>query len=192
MKKDYLKNKRGLPSEVKKTIIIILVIILVILFMYFLTTRILAKDSDNKNKVTENAIQYDEILAGESFNMSNKEYYVIYFDSSDEYSSVSSLISSYQLNNNTIKLYSVDLNNGMNSKYITDGDIIYDDASSLKVKPNTLIKFNDGDVSEVITDINEITNILNGQCKDRLIQSVFFHLLFRYYFFYDKIVRVMG
>lgn len=162
MKKDYLKNKRGLPSEVKKTIIIILVIILVILFMYFLTTRILAKDSDNKNKVTENAIQYDEILAGESFNMSDKEYYVIYFDSSDEYSSVSSLISSYQLNNNTIKLYSVDLNNGMNSKYITDGDIIYDDASSLKVKPNTLIKFNDGDVSEVITDINEITNILNG------------------------------
>ena len=160
MKRDYLKSKKGLPSEVKKTIIIILVAAVLLVGMYFLTTVILSKDNE-KEKITENAIQYDEILAGESFNQ-NGVYYVIYYDSTDEYSTISSLISSYQLNNTDTKLYSVDLSNGMNKKYITDGDIVTSDASSLRVKDNTLLKFNNGEVSEVITDTSEITNFLNS------------------------------
>ncbi len=161
MKRDYLNSKKGLPSEVKKTIIIIVVAALLLVGMYFLTTLILSKDTEEE-KVTENAIQYDEILAGESFNQGDGEYYVIYYDSSDQYSTISSLISSYQLNNSDTKLYSVDLSNGMNKKYVTDGDIVTDDASSLRVKSNTLLKFKDGEVIETITDINEITNILNS------------------------------
>ena len=163
MKKNkIIDTKREMPSEVKRGIIIVVVAVLVVLFMYFLTTRILAKDdSSNEDKVRENAIQYDEILAGESFNKTG-EYYVIYYDSTDQYSSISSLISSYQLNNKDVKLYSVDLSDGMNKKYITDGNIVTKDASSLKVKENTLIKFNNGKVDEDITDMNEITSILNS------------------------------
>lgn len=162
MKKDYLNKKKGLPSEVKKTIIIIVVAVVLLVGMYFLTTVILNKDSDDNSKITENAIQYDEILAGESFNQSEDEYYVIYYDSSNEYSVISSLISSYQLNNSDTKLYSVDLADGMNKKYVTDGDIVTDNASSLRVKDTTLLKFNNGEVSEVITDTNEITSFLNS------------------------------
>lgn len=162
MKKDYLNKKKGLPSEVKKTIIIIVVAVVLLVGMYFLTTVILNKDSDDNSKITENAIQYDEILAGESFNQSEDEYYVIYYDSSNEYSVISSLISSYQLNSSDTKLYSVDLADGMNKKYVTDGNIVTDNASSLRVKDTTLLKFNNGEVSEVITDTNEITSFLNS------------------------------
>ena len=162
MKKDYLNKKKGLPSEVKKTIIIIVLAVVLLVSMYFLTTVILNKDRDDNSKITENAIQYDEILAGESFNQSEDEYYVIYYDSSNEYSVISSLISSYQLNNSDTKLYSVDLADGMNKKYVTDGDIVTDNASSLRVKDTTLLKFNNGEVSEVITDTNEITSFLNS------------------------------
>ena len=162
MKKDYLNKKNGLPSEVKKTIIIIVVAVVLLVGMYFLTTVILNKDSDDTSKITENAIQYDEILAGESFNQSEDEYYVIYYDSSNEYSVISSLISSYQLNSSDTKLYSVDLADGMNKKYVTDGNIVTDNASSLRVKDTTLLKFNNGEVSEVITDTNEITSFLNS------------------------------
>ena len=161
MKRDYLNSKNGLSSEVKKTIIIIVVAVLLLVGMYFLTTLILSKDTEEE-KVTENAIQYDEILAGESFNQGDGEYYVIYYDSSDQYSTISSLISSYQLNNSDTKLYSVDLSNGMNKKYVTDGDIVTDDASSLRVKANTLLKFEDGEVTETITDTNKITSFLNS------------------------------
>ena len=162
MKKDYLNKKKGLPSEVKKTIIIIVVAVVLLVGMYFLTTVILNKDSDDTSKITENAIQYDEILAGESFNQSEDEYYVIYYDSSNEYSVISSLISSYQLNSSDTKLYSVDLADGMNKKYVTDGNIVTDNASSLRVKDTILLKFNNGEVSEVITDTNEITSFLNS------------------------------
>ena len=134
---------------------------LLLVGMYFLTTAILNQDTPEE-KITENAIQYNEILAGESFNQGDGEYYVIYYDSSNEYSTISSLISSYQLNNSDTKLYSVDLSNGMNKKYITDGDIVTDNASSLRVKDTTLIKFNDSEVSEVITDVNEIKRVLNS------------------------------
>ena len=161
MKRDYLNSKNGLSSEVKKTIIIIVVAVLLLVGMYFLTTLILSKDTEEE-KVTENAIQYDEILAGESFNQGDGKYYVIYYDSSDQYSTISSLISSYQLNNSDTKLYSVDLSNGMNKKYVTDGDIVTDDASSLRVKANTLLKFEDGEVTETITDTNKITSFLNS------------------------------
>ncbi len=161
MKKEHLSNKGGLPSEVKKTIIIIVIALFLLVGMYFLTKVILNKDVE-EDKIMENTIQYDEILAGESFNQDEDEYYVIYYDSSNEYSTISSLISSYQLNNSDTRLYSVDISNGMNKKYVTDEDIITDNASSLKVKDNTLLKFRNGEVSEVITDINEITNYLNS------------------------------
>lgn len=161
MKKEYLNSKKGLPSEVKKTIIIVVVAAVLLAFMYFLTNLILSKDVTDEERVTENAIQYDEILAGESFNQDG-EYYVIYYDSSDSYSSISSLISSYQLNSTDTKLYSVDLANGMNKKYITDGDVVTTNASSLKVKDTTLLKFKNGKVTDTITDITEITNFLNS------------------------------
>ena len=161
MKKEYLNSKKGLPSEVKKTIIIVVVAAVLLAFMYFLTNLILSKDVTDEERVTENAIQYDEILAGESFNQGG-EYYVIYYDSSDSYSSISSLISSYQLNSTDTKLYSVDLANGMNKKYITDGDVVTTNASSLKVKDTTLLKFENGKVTDTITDITEITNFLNS------------------------------
>ena len=72
------------------------------------------------------------------------------------------MLSSYQLNNSDTKLYSVDLANGMNKKYVTDGDVVTDGASSLRIKDTTLLKFTDGEVTETITDTNEITSFLNS------------------------------
>ena len=162
MKKKCLNSKKGLNDEVKKTIIIIVVAVILLVAMYFLTTFILNNDDTEEEKITENTIQYDEILAGQSFNQSDDEYYVIYYDSTDEYSTIGSLISSYQLNNTDVKLYSVDLSNGMNSKYVTDSDVVTDNASSLKVKDTTLLRFEDGEVVETITDLDEITEFLNS------------------------------
>ena len=162
MKKKCLNSKKGLNDEVKKTIIIIVVAVILLVAMYFLTTFILNNDDTEEERITENTIQYDEILAGQSFNQSDDEYYVIYYDSTDEYSTIGSLISSYQLNNTDVKLYSVDLSNGMNSKYVTDSDVVTHNASSLKVKDTTLLRFEDGEVVETITDLDEITEFLNS------------------------------
>lgn len=162
MRKDILKDKDEIPVEIKRVIIISVVILIVLVGIYFLTEVILNKDSDDSDKVTENAIQYEEILAGESFNQSEDKYYVIYYDSTDEYSSISSLISSYQMNDKEVKLYSVDLSNGMNKAYVTDGNVVTNNASSLRVKANTLLEFTNNKVTDVITANSEIINILNS------------------------------
>ena len=162
MRKDILKDKDEIPVEIKRVIIISLVILIVLVGIYFLTEVILNKEDDDSDKVTENAIQYEEILAGESFNQSEDKYYVIYYDSTDEYSSISSLISSYQMNDKEVKLYSVDLSNGMNKSYVTDGNVVTTNASSLRVKANTLLEFTSKKVTDVITDNDEIIDILNS------------------------------
>ena len=77
MRKDILKDKDEIPVEIKRVIIISLVILIVLVGIYFLTEVILNKEDDDSDKVTENAIQYEEILAGESFNQSEDKYYVI-------------------------------------------------------------------------------------------------------------------
>ena len=161
MRKDILKDKDEIPVEIKRVIIISVVILIVLVGIYFLTEVILNKESDS-DKVTENAIQYEEILAGESFNQSEDKYYVIYYDSTDEYSSISSLISSYQMNDKEVKLYSVDLSNGMNKAYVTEGNVVTTNASSLRVKANTLLEFTNKKVTDVVTDNSEIINILNS------------------------------
>ena len=162
MRKDILKDKDEIPVEIKRVIIISVVILMVLVGIYFLTEVILNKEDDDSDKVTENAIQYEEILAGESFNQSEDKYYVIYYDSTDDYSSISSLISSYQMNDNEVKLYSVDLSNGMNKSYVTDGNVVTTNASSLRVKANTLLEFTSKKVTDVITDNDEIIDILNS------------------------------
>ena len=162
MRKDILKDKDEIPVEIKRVIIISVVILIVLVGIYFLTEVILNKEDDDSDKVTENAIQYEEILAGESFNQSEDKYYVIYYDSTDDYSSISSLISSYQMNDNEVKLYSVDLSNGMNKSYVTDGNVVTTNANSLKVKANTLLEFTNKKVTDVITDNDEIIDILNS------------------------------
>lgn len=162
MRKDILKDKDEIPVEIKRVIIISVVILIVLVGIYFLTEVILNKEDDDSDKVTENAIQYEEILAGESFNQIEDKYYVIYYDSTDDYSSISSLISSYQMNDNEVKLYSVDLSNGMNKAYITDGNVVTTNANSLRVKANTLLEFTNKKVTDVITDNDEIIDILNS------------------------------
>ena len=162
MKKNNVKIKSNkLPDEVKRAIIIVIVFVLLLVAMYFLTTKILESDNED-NKVTENAIQYNEILAGSSFNQSEEDYYVIYYDRSDEYSNYESLISSYQLNSMGTKLYSVDLSSGMNKKYLTEGNIVTKSANELRVKATTLLRFKDNKVTEVITDTNKIIEFLNS------------------------------
>ena len=156
---NYTTNSE-LSTDARKVIIIVACVAVLLIAMYFLTTRILEKQN-NDTAFTELPIQYDQILAGSSFNQQQEEYLVIYYDASDEYSSLPSLVSSYQSGDHDIKLYSVDLSDVMNAKYLTEGDVVTDSPSSLRVKDPTVLRFRNQEVSEVITDMNEITSLLS-------------------------------
>lgn len=161
MNKGYYSESSEFKGTGKRVVIILLCVVLLFGLMYFLTTRILSKEVTKKRKqseVTESTIQYEKILAGESFTMEQEEYYVVYYDSTD--TNLSSTIATYQADKKDIKLYSVDLNDGMNKKYITDSDINTSSIENLKVKNPTLIHFKNKEVVDTITDENEIKDYL--------------------------------
>ena len=161
MNKGYYSENNEFKGTGKRVVIILLCVVLLFGLMYFLTTRILSKEVTKKRKqseVTESTIQYEKILAGESFTMEQEEYYVVYYDST--YTNLSSTIATYQADKKDIKLYSVDLNDGMNKKYITDSDINTSSIENLKVKNPTLIHFKNKEVVDTITDENEIKDYL--------------------------------
>ena len=161
MNKGYYSENNEFKGTGKRVVIILLCVVLLFGLMYFLTTRILSKEVTKKRKqseVTESTIQYEKILAGESFTMEQEEYYVVYYDSTD--TNLSSTIATYQSDKKDIKLYSVDLNDGMNKKYITDSDINTSSIENLKVKNPTLIHFKNKEVVDTITDENEIKDYL--------------------------------
>ena len=161
MNKGYYSENNEFKGTGKRVVIILLCVVLLFGLMYFLTTRIISKEVTKKRKqseVTESTIQYEKILAGESFTMEQEEYYVVYYDSTD--TNLSSTIATYQADKKDIKLYSVDLNDGMNKKYITDSDINTSSIENLKVKNPTLIHFKNKEVVDTITDENEIKDYL--------------------------------
>ena len=161
MNKGYYSENNEFKGTGKRVIIILICVVLLFGLMYFLTTRILSKEVTKKRKqseVTESTIQYEKILAGESFTMEQEEYYVVYYDSTD--TNLSSTIATYQADKKDINLYSVDLNDGMNKKYITDSDINTSSIENLKVKNPTLIHFKNKEVVDTITDENEIKDYL--------------------------------
>ena len=109
MNKGYYSENNEFKGTGKRVVIILICVVLLFGLMYFLTTRILSKEVTKKRKqseVTESTIQYEKILAGESFTMEQEEYYVVYYDSTD--TNLSSTIATYQADKKDIKLYSVD------------------------------------------------------------------------------------
>lgn len=140
------KIKTSYPTEVgsivKITIIVLLVLILVYLFTALITGKIkLGNKDDNNSEVT---IQYEEILAGESFNQREEEYLVLFYDFTATDASVySNLLTNYKSTNGSIKYYTVNMASGMNQLYKTEEASVLDvsKASLLKVKDVALIRF---------------------------------------------------
>ncbi len=160
-KKQKLKIEKNRVSDTTKTAIVIIICILILMgIMYFITTKIQSKEENKKAEKIETVIQYDKILAGESFDQKEEEYLVIYYDSTDKYSILKSLISTYQAKSDVMRLYSVDLADGMNKKYIGE-EMMTESPTTLQVKNPTLLRFKDNKVVEVITSNSEINEYLS-------------------------------
>ena len=170
MSKRKIKNKKNIHygkqetyfnEEFKKLAIIVGIVVLIFIVTYLIIGIFVTKEIKWFQKDTENetitTIQYKKILAGETFNQNQEEYYVIFSDSEKyNYPVYESLIN----NNIDKKIYIVDLANPLNKRYISDtGNSSVQNISDLKVKDDTLIK------------INNKTNVMYIEGKDGIIDS---------------------
>lgn len=153
--------------EFGKVVKIFIAIILFFVIFYFLTVFILERGDSSFNVIdttpTEDDIQYQEILAGNSFSVDNDHYYVLYYDMSTEdlKSTYTNIISTYEEQDDHDSIYTVDMSSAFNKKYLSD------DANSevkvvdnLKISGPTLIEFQDGSVVSYIEGQEAITKKL--------------------------------
>lgn len=177
MKKKQKKNKVNINTtndlEISKVVKILVGVLLVLGVTYFvaaLMTGDIKFNKKDKKEETEIAIQYDEILAGETFKQKDSEYYVMYFNFTDNVaSSYLSFRDTYSYKENSLDFYIVDLEKGFNQSFIKEENGEYkENASSiedLKVTNPTILKVSNHKVVEQIEGRAEVLKYLTEITK---------------------------
>lgn len=167
--RNYIKTTTT-DIEYMKVIKIAIGVILVLGIVYLVTALATGEIKLKKEEVIkeETKIQYEEIIAGEVFNRTADDYYVLLFNFTDTFASYYlSKIDSYNAKDNSLPFYIVDLEKSQNGDYVTE-DEDYDigkpnQISDLKVVNPTLLKISNGKTSEVVVGRENILNFFNEQ-----------------------------
>lgn len=167
-KKKIEQINSDFSSNVWHYVTVVSCVIIFICLFYLLTVYITSKNSadtknDDNEKTSESAISYNETIVGRSFSIADGEYIIVYYDKTDDdvSSSCSSAISTYKSKENHLDIYSVNMGDGLNKKYVGD-DSNHNPANAGEIVINgpTLIKFNGGEVVDYIEGLDEITEYL--------------------------------
>lgn len=137
-------------SVIKIAIIVLVIFAVVYFFTAFATGKI--KFGKDKEQNEETKVQYEEILAGESFTQTSEDYLVLFYDStSTEAGLYNTLLTNYKMKANALKFYKVDMANPMNQMYKTEenSNLFVAKAADLKIKESALIHFVNHQVSSV-------------------------------------------
>lgn len=165
MAKNKIKQEKYYSDEqmeIRKFIQILIIIVVLILGVYFFTRIFVSKDLFNKDeevtKPVAGSIDYNTTIIGSIFNKPEEEYYVLMYDIKNPQAVYySGLITSYKRNEKSLKVYTVDLNNELNKKYIKDEENLNTkDLNKFAVKNIALLKISKGNIIEASSDIEDI------------------------------------
>lgn len=173
-KKNKVKiNTTTNDLEVTKVVKILVGVLLVLGITYliaaFITGDIKLGKKQEKEK-TEVEIQYEEILAGETFKQDASEYYVMYFNFTDNIAaSYLTFKDTYSYKENSLDFYIVDLEKGFNQTFIkkeTEEDKKYADSiDDVKVSNPTILKISNHKVVERVEGKQDVLNYLSEITK---------------------------
>ena len=160
MKRKNTRNYRTTTStevDYMKVIKIGIGVLLVLGIVYFVTAIASGeiKFGKKEKEKVETEIQYQEIIAGETFNRKASEYYVLFMNFTDSYASYYlSLIDNYNGTDNSLPFYTVDIEKKINTDYVTN---------TLKVENPTILKISNSNTVETITGKDNILNFFNNK-----------------------------
>ena len=162
IKKKIEEVNGDFSSGIWNKVFVVIGVLCFILVFYLLTLYLTNKGDTTSYKTTpsEATISYTKIIAGRSFSVDDGEYLVVYYNEGED-TSIDDAVHTYR-NNNILKLYSVDMNDPINTKYKSDSsNPNLTNATELKINGPTLIKFNNKKVEEYIEGTDSIIDYLN-------------------------------
>lgn len=165
-------NTKSIDNEGLKIIKLLLIVALVIGIVYLVTAIVNGEINFSKEKETEETevtIQKEEILAGQSLNRTDTEYYVLMYNFTSENASLLTAIKDKYVALNKLPVYIVDLDKAFNQKYIVEEtETIVEKPKAineLKVKEATLFKVKNNKVTERITSEDKIKTTIKNLTK---------------------------
>ena len=148
---DYMQNEE--TKTMKQFLITLIIVIVGVVGIYLLTKYVVKKDNSTNNSSNTEEKSYidpNTAIVGTMLNKSSDEYYVIIYDKTgDNATTYYSIVSTYKAKDKALKVYTVDLSNSLNKKYIvTDNktnpkatnleDLKFGEVTLLKVKNNKI------------------------------------------------------
>lgn len=159
-------------EDVMKMIKIGVIVIACFAIIYFVTAFINGEFSNKEEEKQEVQIQNEEILMGETFEKSDSEYMIMYYDFTDNnYSNLyAMLVETYKAEEDALPMYTVDLSTNFSKKYMTkEGESSNKNPTSLsnlKISGATLIRIKDKKVINYIEGKDNIKNYIEELTKD--------------------------
>lgn len=159
-----INNKHNVNEDYKRVIsfiIVLLIIGLLLTGVFFLNGKYVSKDMFQNTTTTTTTAKFDPntITVSTMFKISDKNYYVLLYDASDDLSSF--LYEQLALNyeNDDIPLYTIHLDEQMNAKYYNkDKDTVKKPTKVSEVSVNgpTIYVFKKGKITECLTTKDDI------------------------------------
>ncbi len=163
-KKEIVKEEN--TSKVFKDFTLLVIILLgVFLVIYGLTLGAHKLGwFDNrytKPELEEAKIDYENINAGTMFKREEKEYFVLIGDFSENSLYINQIVSNYKAKEKALKVYKVDLSNGMNSYLKGEKSITnYSYPQELQINDYTLIKVVNNNNAASYVGVDKISEVL--------------------------------
>ena len=131
---------------------IIVIILILFAIFYFLTGN--KRNNKIDNTPVTAVIQYDKIMIGEILNQSPLEYYVLLNKNDDPYQSLyDSYITTYKNEGDHLDIYTVDLDDSFNKKYLSEEENLQPEKiSDFRIHNKALLKITNHKITNVYQD----------------------------------------
>lgn len=146
-------------NQIKSLIIITCVLVFIICAIYVLSALFITKELDwfDKKEEETQTLVSNTILASEIFKQKEENYYIYFYDYTDEDTEITNTINSKL---SSSKVYKVDTSSALNKKYISEeSNKSAKKLEDLKVKSPTVIKISGDEISEYYEKNEIITNL---------------------------------
>lgn len=151
--------------SLKSRLIVVVCVLAFIGLFYLLAIHITNKNANvDPNENVNESSDYSEILLGSTFNRSESEYIVVYFDKDNEEinSTIGTAVLDYVAKEDNLTTYTVDMSNMYNKNYNTTEDTNKspNNVDELRINGPTLIKISKGNVVEYIEGLDAVKDYL--------------------------------
>ena len=147
-----------------KNIIITFICVLAFLAIFYFITVIVVKDKNDEEQQTEVSYEKSKILVSQLLSKPESEYYVLATtakEDSDMKEVYETYYATYLKDDDTV-LYYINLDDAMNSNYVTEEDNITDDLTKLTVSQDTFFVIVDGHISVAYSGYSEIVKYIKN------------------------------